>query len=317
MAFTERDQPLILVVEDDPDAALIAEHMLEALGCHTAIAANAMQGLFLLKEGRPDLVLLDISLPDMDGVAFLDSSSKMSEAKGVPFVVASAIYASDSPMTRSLRERGVWRFLEKPFSSRQLETALRQVLPGWKPTGPVEEDDPAAASFGDGSTLEFDVGEFAIRSLAGMKAVGPSDIDEGVPSAETVVDFEDEDPSQLDIVVEDDAADDNIGEVIGPLHASVLRDNVRLDTDVVGIQDEGIVIQTAQIQPRPGDLVRVELRARKVGFDQEIHHISVLLLTRVSNIQRRGVAWEIGLLVQMAKPDDLWPKIGEVWRPKS
>ena len=315
MAFAERDQPLILVVEDDPDAAQIAEHMLEALGCHTAIAANAMQGLFLLKEGRPDLVLLDISLPDMDGVAFLDSAAKMREAKGVPFVVASAIYASDSPMTRSLRERGVWRFLEKPFSSRQLETALRQVLPGWKPTSPVLPD-TAGASLGEGSTMEFDIGELAIHSLAGMKAIDQTDIDAGVPAATVEQEFEDEDPSQLDIVV-DSAADDNIGEMIGPLHASVLRDDARLDADIVGIQAEGVVIQTAQIQPRPGDLVRLELRARMIGFDQEIHHISVLLLTRVANIQRRGVTWEIGLLVQMAKPDDLWPKIGDVWRPPS
>jgi len=164
--------------------------------------------------------------------------------------------------------------------------------------------------------MEFDIGELAIHSLAGMKAIDQTDIDAGVPAATVEQDFEDEDPSQLDIVV-DSAADDNIGEMIGPLHASVLRDDARLDADIVGIQAEGVVIQTAQIQPRPGDLVRLELRARMIGFDQEIHHISVLLLTRVANIQRRGVTWEIGLLVQMAKPDDLWPKIGDVWRPPS
>ncbi len=163
--------------------------------------------------------------------------------------------------------------------------------------------------------MEVDVGELAIRSLASMKAVEQADIDVSVAAATVEQRFVDEDPSQLDIVVEDNAPDDNIGELIGPLHASVLRDEVRLDADIVGIQDEGVVIQTAQIQPHPGDLVRLELRARMVGFDQEIHHISVLLLTRVANIQRRGVAWEIGLLIQMAKPDDLWPKIGEVWRP--
>ena len=302
MASPERDQPLILVVEDDPDASRIAEHMLTAMGCYTAIANNAMEGLFLLREGRPDLVLLDISLPDMDGVEFLDAAAKMPEAKGVPFIVASAIFGSDSAMTRLLRERGVLRYLAKPFSSRQLERALRQVLYDWEPSAPPEHDDPTTSSYSEGSTLEIDIGELAIRSLTGMKAVSEAEMSE-------------EDEEEEEIIVEDRDLDDNIGELIGPLHASVVRDEGRVDAEVVKIQDDGLVIQTSQVQPRPGDLVRLELRARMVGFDQEIHHISVLLLTRVASIQRRGVVWEIGLEVQVAKPDDLWPKIGEVWRP--
>ncbi len=301
MANSDRDTPLILVVEDDPDASQIAEHMLIGLGCHAVVASNAMEGLFLLREGRPDLVLLDISLPDMDGVEFLDAAARMPDAKGVPFIVASAIYGADSAMTRALRERGVLRYLSKPFSSRQLEQALRQILRGWEPQRPEDDLDAAVTSFSEGGTLEIDIGELAIRSLTGMRAVPEDDAED---------DSEDE-----EIVVEDPDLDNNIGELIGPLHASVIRDEGRLDAEVIRLAEDAVSIQTTQIQPRPGDLLRLELRARMVGFDQQIHHVSVLLLTRVGNVQRRGVAWEIGLAVQAAKPDDLWPKIGEVWRP--
>jgi len=299
MTVQERDRPLVLVVEDDPDAARIAQDMLESLGCHAAIASNAMEGLFIVNEGRPDLVLLDISLPDMNGVAFLDAARSMPEARDVPVIVASAIYKSDSHMTRSLRERGAFRYLEKPFSRSQLQKALAQVLPGWTASTPVHTDDPAAESYSEGSTLELDVNDLGIESLTGIRAIADDDI-------------EDE-----EIVIEDRDLDDNIGELIGPLHASVVRDDGRVDVEVVGLREDAVTIQTGQLQPRPGDLIRLELRARKVGFDQEIHHVSVLLLTRAGSVQRRGVAWEVGLLVEMARPDDLWPSIGEVWRPDS
>lgn len=301
MTSPERAHPLILVVEDDPDASRIAEGMLESLGCHVALASNAMEGLFLLSEGRPDLVLLDISLPDMNGVQFLDAARSMPEAKGVPVVVASAIYKADSHMTRQLRERGAFRYLEKPFSTRKLEQALRQVLPGWAPSTPIYNHDAAATSLGDGSTAEFDIHELGISSMTGIRALVQADLAS-----------EDEDE---EIVIEDQDVDNNIGELIGPVHASLLRDDGRVDIEIAGVTDDSVTIHSSQVQPRPGDLVRVELRARKVGFDQEIHHVAVQLLTRAGSVQRRGVVWEVMLLVEMAKPDDLWPAIGEVWRP--
>ena len=297
MPEPDRHRPLILVVEDDPDAARIAEDMLEGLGCHAAVANNAMEGLFILNEGRPDLVLLDISLPDMNGVAFLDAARSMPEAKDIPVIVASAIYKADSQMTRELRSRGAFRYLEKPFSSRQLEQALRQVLPGWEPSAPLLTD-LSGSSLSEGSTMEIDIGDIGIESLSRIPAITDDDLDD-----------------DEDFVIDDRELDDNIGEMIGPVHAAVVREERRISVDISQVSKEQVTIQTGQFQPRPGDLVRLELRARKVGFDQQIEHISVLLLTRAGSVQRRGVVWEVGLQIEMAKPDDLWPSIGEVWRP--
>ena len=63
--------PSILIVEDDPDTANILQHDLRAAGYLTTHASTFMQGLIHIREATPDLILLDLNLPDGNGSDFL------------------------------------------------------------------------------------------------------------------------------------------------------------------------------------------------------------------------------------------------------
>lgn len=107
----------ILVVDDELDIAEAVRAVLEAEGYQVEIAADGSQCLQMLRRQKPDLLLLDVMMPVIDGFGVLDEMR--SENLRVPVVMMSAI----RPDGR-LAEYGVEVFLKKPF---QLETLLEAV----------------------------------------------------------------------------------------------------------------------------------------------------------------------------------------------
>lgn len=138
-------RPLALVVEDDPDAATVAAHMLEALGYQVERAEDALQALTWLSEHRPDIVLLDICLPMLDGVAFAKVLRRTHGRTEVPIVAASGIYQPGSRQVAELRELGVRSFLSRPFSLRTLRAALDSELGSTATPPPFERAGTRAA----------------------------------------------------------------------------------------------------------------------------------------------------------------------------
>lgn len=102
-------------MEDDPDAAEIGRRMLEMLGWETLVAADGEEALFALSNCPPDLILLDICLPDIDGVGVLKVVRRLASTQNLPVVVASAIHPRTGGVVRSMRGLGAPDFLRKPF----------------------------------------------------------------------------------------------------------------------------------------------------------------------------------------------------------
>jgi len=123
------EAPLAMIIEDDPNASEIASGMLQMLGFRVKQCLNAHQALYSLAESTPDLILLDICLPEMDGVNLLKIARRVAGAREVPVIAASAVYPKGGPVERSLRELGVKVFMSKPFTLRSLQSALDQVMP--------------------------------------------------------------------------------------------------------------------------------------------------------------------------------------------
>ncbi len=121
-------RPLALVVEDDLDAATVAEHMLMTLDYRVQKAEDALQALTWLSDHRPDLILLDICLPTLDGVAFAKVLRRTHGLETLPIIAASGIYKSGSRQVDELRQLGVRTFLAKPFGLRALRSALDSEL---------------------------------------------------------------------------------------------------------------------------------------------------------------------------------------------
>jgi DNA-binding response OmpR family regulator len=163
--------PHILVLEDDPQ---VRRAMLQALterGYATSSAGAGMPGLEAALRDRPDLVVLDLGLPDVDGHQVLRMIRSVSP---VPVIVATA-RDDEAEIVRAL-DGGADDYLVKPFGAAQLEARVRAVLrraaqPAGKAApiriGELEVDTAARTATLDGTPVELTPREFdLLRYLA-------------------------------------------------------------------------------------------------------------------------------------------------------
>ncbi len=137
----------ILVVDDEPRMVRFIRLNLEHDGFQVSEAANGTQALERLRNDLPDLVLLDVMLPDMDGFEVLEM---MREFSSVPVVMVTAKGEEDERV-RGL-ELGADDYVTKPFSPRELVSRIRAVmrrLEGPQPgaAGPIVVDDRLKLDF--------------------------------------------------------------------------------------------------------------------------------------------------------------------------
>ena len=113
----------ILLVEDDPAIRHELVRVLRDRGHAVATAPTGMEGLRMAVEDRPDVVLLDLGLPDVDGAQVLGMLRGVSD---VPVVVVTA-REGDAHLVRAL-DAGADDYVVKPFSVEHLEARVRAVL---------------------------------------------------------------------------------------------------------------------------------------------------------------------------------------------
>ena len=113
----------ILLVEDDSRIRRLAADALAAAGHDVETASSALEGLRLAVANKPDLVVLDLGLPDLDGAEMLRMLRAVSQ---VPVIVATA-REGDSHVVAAL-DSGADDYLVKPFSTVELEARVRAVL---------------------------------------------------------------------------------------------------------------------------------------------------------------------------------------------
>ena len=129
----------LLVVEDDERIRTALIRALRERGHAVESAGTAMSGLQQAVEGRPDLVVLDLGLPDLDGAELLRMLRAVST---VPVIVATA--RDDDGSIVSALDAGADDYVLKPFQAGQLEARIRAVL---RRAGGVEA--PSAVTVGD------------------------------------------------------------------------------------------------------------------------------------------------------------------------
>ncbi len=117
------DKPLILVVEDDNAVKNLIVTALETQSYRYLTAANGAQAVLCCATHRPDILLLDLGLPDMDGVEVI---AKIRTWSALPIIVISA-RSEDSDKIDAL-DAGADDYLTKPFSVEELLARLRVTL---------------------------------------------------------------------------------------------------------------------------------------------------------------------------------------------
>jgi two-component system, OmpR family, KDP operon response regulator KdpE len=130
----------VLIVEDDATIRLGVGRALTARGHVVVPAATALAGLQLVVAEAPDVVLLDLGLPDLDGREALRMLRAVSQ---VPVIVVTARRA-EGEMVRAL-DAGADDYVVKPYGSDQIDARIRAVL---RRTGRAEDPDPTVEADG-------------------------------------------------------------------------------------------------------------------------------------------------------------------------
>jgi len=113
----------ILVVEDDQAISGVIQTVLESNGYQVLTAQRCHQGVLMLSSHVPDLVLLDLGLPDMDGEEFIRIAR---DSSGIPIIVLSARSEEDDKV--SALDLGANDYITKPFGTAELLARVRASL---------------------------------------------------------------------------------------------------------------------------------------------------------------------------------------------
>ncbi len=122
----EFDPETILIIEDDHSLADALSVGLSRQGFRTFTASHGRLGIDLAREVRPDLILLDVGLPDASGIDVCKAIDDSPENCGTPIIILSGISQQD--MVRQTRAAGCRFFLQKPYDPNALLVLVRQAI---------------------------------------------------------------------------------------------------------------------------------------------------------------------------------------------
>jgi excisionase family DNA binding protein len=121
-----RPGPLVLIVDDDPGLRRYVRVSLEAEGYAVREAGSAEEGLAALDEEPPELILLDVMMPQVDGWEMLRRVQERHGVGAIPVIMFSGRVEEGAAEAAS---RGAQKFVGKPFDPEQLVESTKQLLP--------------------------------------------------------------------------------------------------------------------------------------------------------------------------------------------
>lgn len=130
--------PTVLLAEDQEDTRQVLSMELRYRGCRVLTAADGREAVETALVAHPDIILMDLNLPLLDGLAATEQIRAHTELDGVPII---AVTAFDTYGIREAAlEAGCQDYLLKPLNPDALERALRGALPGFdfKPGAPPD-----------------------------------------------------------------------------------------------------------------------------------------------------------------------------------
>lgn len=140
---TKPNKKRILIVDDEPDTVELIEFNLKTAGYDTVTAADGAEALRKARSTNPDLVILDLMLPEIDGLQVCKLLQNDPATKRIPILMLTA-KAADVDRILGL-ELGARDYVTKPFSPRELLLRVRNIV---TPDDP-DEDNPQTYTFGE------------------------------------------------------------------------------------------------------------------------------------------------------------------------
>lgn len=120
-------RPVILLIDDEIGYARVVQEALQPMGLEVLIATNATEALLLYQQVNPSMILLDVMMPEIDGLTLLRWLREHSEQKRIPIHVVSA--KSTPADQKAALKAGADGFLAKPFTFDELRQLILAHLP--------------------------------------------------------------------------------------------------------------------------------------------------------------------------------------------
>lgn len=119
-------QRTIMVVDDNPDIITIVKTILEGKGYQVLSASSGQELLNLLTDRKPDLIILDIMMPEMDGLEVLGRLKAVTETASIPAILLTAKVQYEDVLGGY--KLGADYYITKPFTSTQLVNGINLLL---------------------------------------------------------------------------------------------------------------------------------------------------------------------------------------------
>jgi DNA-binding response OmpR family regulator len=143
----------VLVIEDDLDTSNLLTAALSRAGFRVMVTANGRHGLSLAKEEQPNLILLDLKLPRMDGYTVLHYLKKSPATARIPVIIMTGSVTLDEVKRQEFVALGAANFLAKPFDVQMLLKQIEAVVAS-PPQTPAHSERGQAAGEGKPQTSE-------------------------------------------------------------------------------------------------------------------------------------------------------------------
>ena len=117
--------PRILIVDDERDFVELLQYRLAGLGCEFIVANDGVQALSQARQLKPDLILLDILLPDLDGLSVCEILRRQPGTKKIPVIFVSAL---SGDVTKRVAFMQADDFFTKPLDLPRLERRICDLL---------------------------------------------------------------------------------------------------------------------------------------------------------------------------------------------
>ncbi|HEY1663185.1 MAG TPA: response regulator [Verrucomicrobiae bacterium] len=117
--------PRILIVDDESDFIELVKFRLAGLQCEFLVANDGVQALSQARQFKPDLILLDILLPDLDGLSVCEILRRQPSTKKIPIIFMSALTSEVTKRTVAMQADD---FFTKPLDLPRLERRISELL---------------------------------------------------------------------------------------------------------------------------------------------------------------------------------------------